>query len=114
MWEQWNDTLHESEQNQDTILKCDTNDKIKQIYTIGLGQLMQTDFGLMAQPLKHHQARTTAPHTQTLAGINCSSHPQETTTQTWHNDSGTATYGDMGGEKSYTAATSTHLPMMCT
>ncbi len=54
MWEQWNDTIHKSEQNREAILKCDTNDKITQTYAIGPGQLASTNFGLMSQTLDHH------------------------------------------------------------
>jgi len=54
MWEQRNDILHESEQNREAILECNTNNKMKQMYAIGPGQLARTDFGLMAHTLEHH------------------------------------------------------------
>jgi len=65
MWEQRNDTLHKSEQNWEAILKCDTNNKIKQTYAIRPGQLARTDFGLMAHTLEHHLGQP--HHTQNLS-----------------------------------------------
>jgi len=64
MWEQRNDILHKSEQNREAILERDTNDKIKQTYTIGMGQLARTDFGLMANTLEHHLGQS--HHTKKL------------------------------------------------
>jgi len=64
MWEQRNDALHESEQNREAILGRDTNNKIKQAYAIGMGQLARTDFGLMANTLEHHLGQP--HHTQKL------------------------------------------------
>jgi len=64
MWEQRNDILHKSEQNREAILKHNTNDKIKQMYAIRTGQLVRTDFGLMANTLEHHLGQS--HHTQKL------------------------------------------------
>jgi len=47
MWEQRNDALHNSDTNHELILEMAVNDQIRQIYVLGLGQLAQTDFGLM-------------------------------------------------------------------
>jgi len=53
MWEQRNDALHESTLNRGLILEKDINDKIRQIYSVGIGQLARGDFGLMKNPLEH-------------------------------------------------------------
>jgi len=53
MWEQQNDALHESNLNRETILEKDINDKIRKIYSVGIGQLTRGDFGLMKHPLEH-------------------------------------------------------------
>jgi len=53
MWEQCNDVLHNSSLNQEIILEKDVNDKIRQIYEVGLGQLLRMDFGLMRHPVDH-------------------------------------------------------------
>jgi len=47
MWEQWNEALHNSDNNHELILETAVNDQIKQIYASGLGQLACADFGLM-------------------------------------------------------------------
>jgi len=53
MWEHQNKALHNSMNNHKLILEKDLNDKIKQIYAIGPGQLAQADIGLMKHPLEH-------------------------------------------------------------
>jgi len=53
MWEQRNDALHDSTLNREIILEKDINDTIRQIYSVGIGQLARGDFGLMKHPLEH-------------------------------------------------------------
>jgi len=53
IWEQCNDALNESNLNREIILEKDINDKIWQIYSVGIGQLARADFGLMKHPLEH-------------------------------------------------------------
>jgi len=53
MWDQRNEALHESSLNREQILEKDTNDQIKQIYAVGIGQLTRTDFALMKNPIEH-------------------------------------------------------------
>jgi len=53
MWDQRNEALHESSLNREQILEKDTNDQIKQIYAVGIGQLARTDFALMKNPIEH-------------------------------------------------------------
>jgi len=53
MWEQQNKALHNSSLNQELIVEKDVNDKIRQIYEDGTGQLLRTDFGLVKHPVEH-------------------------------------------------------------
>jgi len=53
MWEQWNKALHNSSLNQELILEKDVNDKIRQIYEVGPGQLSRADLGLMKHHIEH-------------------------------------------------------------
>jgi len=39
VWEQQNNALHKSDHNREAILEKDINDKIRQMYAIGPGQL---------------------------------------------------------------------------
>jgi len=47
MWEQWNEALHNSDNNCELILETAVNNQIRQIYATGLGQLACTNLGLM-------------------------------------------------------------------
>jgi len=47
MWGQWNKALHNSNINHELILEKDANNKIREIYEVGLGQLARADLGLM-------------------------------------------------------------------
>jgi len=76
MWEQRNDILHKSEQNREAILERDTNDKIKQMYAIGMGQLART-FGLMANTLENHLGQPHHTKTFWLESIEAAIHQRK-------------------------------------
>jgi len=47
MWEQQNEALHNSDINCKLILEKDANNKIREIYDIGPGQLARANLSLM-------------------------------------------------------------------
>jgi len=69
MWEQWNNVLHKSNHNREAILEKDINNKIRQMYAIGPGQLAQLDIGLMWHLLKHHLGHSLHTKQQWLESI---------------------------------------------
>ncbi len=74
MWEQQNEALHKSNLNQELILEKDINDKIRQIYSVGIGQLARVDFGLMKHPLEHQLQLPFNTKQQWVASIEAALH----------------------------------------
>jgi len=77
MWEQQNEALHNSAHNCDLILKKDVNNRIKQIYKVGPGQLARKDLGLMQQPVTHQLQLPLPIKQQWLDSIMAALHRQQ-------------------------------------
>jgi len=77
MWEQRNGALHNSASNRDEILEKDINDRIKQIYDVGPGQLARKDLGLMRQPVTHQLQLPLPIKQQWLDSIAAALHRQQ-------------------------------------
>jgi len=74
MWDQWNEALHDSDLNQELILEKHVNDQIKQIYAVGMCQLVCTDFGLMPNPVEHQLQLPLNTKQQWVASIDVALH----------------------------------------
>jgi len=74
MWEQRNNALHESNLNRETILEKDINNKIRKIYSVGIGQLARGGFRLMKHPLEHQLQLPLNTKQQWVESINAALH----------------------------------------